>query len=679
MTTVAPNMGASVTSMDAALLSHSVLSQNFGHSTTQEGNGRISSQEALKPRHVDPESMALFNTCDGKMHILRSVPILGGPLECYGPKFMVALSYIYFMVKGMAYTMGSFALYPMLTERYKCDTLEYQRYYTVSRMGWSIKPFTALVSDAVAVFGYKKRWFLVASVIIGGVTSICFSILPEEHSSAMPATILAFLTGYGEANVDILLEGLYSRRMREYPEPGPHLVSVVWAVQMIAAIIASFVQGPLSSDDKAYMGNIIGGALILSCIPLVIINWVGEEVNRVERVKDAIILRREEREERRKNREDHQPAHDDGEAVKASYRGDAEHHSHADEDDELDEDQVEEEYDIPTCCGGAIEFNREVVVRNYRITAICIIMSAIVVATAFITTFHDGYTLLVTGLVGSTLITIQMFWALPFVVAKTGLFSFINQALYIAITSPLNGFYLENPPCRGQDYPQFSYFFFNTISGVIGNTAGLLGVVGFAFIFSKQSYRVTIIITIIAQVVGSIFDLILVERWNIDIGIPDHVMYIFGDAVVYQVAYMLGWMPLVILMSKLCPRGSEAMVYALLAAFSNFGQTVSGIIGTLLMQWAWPVTASECDFGNLWKLIVLGHFITPLCIIPFVFLLIPGARICDDIDSDGNTIYPEAVRRVDETGSSKQPKQREQIPVEDEDILNFEPVPLSTP
>lgn len=634
-----PGTGAGVATMDDALISNSVVGHQLAHSSTQ-GGGHLSSNEVVKARHVEGDAKALFDMFGGKLHILRSVPILGGPLECYGPKFLFSLSYVYFMVKGMAYTMSNYALYPMLTVRYKCDTLEYQRYYTVSAMGWCIKPLTALISDAFAVFGYKKRWFLVGSVIVGGVTSICFSILPEKQSSATPAAILAFFTGYGEANVDILLEGLYSRRIREYPEPGPHFVSVIWVVQMIAGVIAAFVQGPLSSNDKAYLGNIIGGSMILSCIPLLVINWVGEEVNRVERMKDALLLRREEREERRKNRENHQPAEDSDEE-RAAQRGSGSDRERgakdgADEEVEVDDEDMEEEYDIPTCCGGAIEFNREVLVRNYRISLICVTMSAIVVATAFIIAFHDGYTLLVTGIVGSVLITAQMFWALPLVVAKAGLFSFLNYAIYIP-TTPLNGFYLENAACP-DDYPQFSYFFYNTITGVIGSVAGLIGVVGFAFLFSKLSYRVTFVITIIARVVGSAFDLILVERWNIDIGIPDRAMFLFGDAVVFHVAYMLGWMPLVILMSKLCPRGSEAMVYALLAAFSNYGMSVASIAGVLLMQWAWPIDSFACHFGNLWKLIVLGHFITPLFGIPFAFLLLPSARICDEIDSDGKTL-----------------------------------------
>jgi hypothetical protein len=50
------------------------------------------------------------------------------------------------------------------------------------------------------------------------------------------------------------------------------------------------------------------------------------------------------------------------------------------------------------------------------------------------------------------------------------------------------------------------------------------------------------------------FDIVLVKRWNLKWGVPDHAMYMFGDAFVYQVCYTLQFMPGVLLTSKLCPK-----------------------------------------------------------------------------------------------------------------------------
>lgn len=46
-------------------------------------------------------------------------------------------------------------------------------------------------------------------------------------------------------------------------------------------------------------------------------------------------------------------------------------------------------------------------------------------------------------------------------------------------------------------------------------------------------------VTTILRVVASVFDVIIINRYNLKIGIGDHVMYMMGDNMIYQVAYML--------------------------------------------------------------------------------------------------------------------------------------------
>ena len=65
------------------------------------------------------------------------------------------------------------------------------------------------------------------------------------------------------------------------------------------------------------------------------------------------------------------------------------------------------------------------------------------------------------------------------------------------------------------------------------------------------------------------------------------VMYMVGNAIIREVVTMLDFMPAVVLTSKLCPRGMESTVYALLAGFQNFGQTVSRNIGTAALPGAY--------------------------------------------------------------------------------------------
>ncbi|KAK7199484.1 BT1 family [Novymonas esmeraldas] len=124
-------------------------------------------------------------------------------------------------------------------------------------------------------------------------------------------------------------------------------------------------------------------------------------------------------------------------------------------------------------------------------------------------------------------------------------------------------------------------------------------------------------------------------------------MYIWGDAIVQQAVYMLGWMPMVVLLSRLCPRGSESVVYALMAGFSNLGQTTASSIGAIIMEYGWPVfsDADPCNHDKLPWLIFTCGIMVPLLVIPLTFMLIPKARICDDIDIDGNVVRKEVGER----------------------------------
>ena len=69
-------------------------------------------------------------------------------------------------------------------------------------------------------------------------------------------------------------------------------------------------------------------------------------------------------------------------------------------------------------------------------------------------------------------------------------------------------------------------------------------------------------------------------------------MYYIGNTIIKEVVVMLDFMPAVVLTSKLCPRGIESTVYAVLAGFQNFGQTVSRNVGAFMIP-------GPCAFGRL--------------------------------------------------------------------------------
>uniref|UniRef100_A0AAW3AX91 BT1 family n=1 Tax=Leishmania utingensis TaxID=653362 RepID=A0AAW3AX91_9TRYP len=622
---------------------------------------------------VHPEAASLFAKC----RWIRHVPIFSEAAEGYGPKAVVSLGTCYLLCKGIADQLISYSRQPMFMSRYGIDGQRYQRLAGISTMGWSIKALTAMLCDGFAFLGYTKRWYMFVSCIAGSAFALIYGLLPAKESSADVAAALIFLSSWGKANVDILSEGHYSRLMRQNPQPGPALVSWIWWFIMVGAIIAAAIQGPLSDHGKQQVGVFISAALQLSTAVFFLFNWYGEKKNRVERAADAALLYAELQKERValgllpaqdtmhvKGEEDDvvalvsaAPSGAGAKGRKSShlenYVSDEEcvqdlvqHQGEALEDEELSEEYLPYEASPPVpCLFGLFEMNKEVIARNWRIFVYSVVMTCAVVAMTCGSILADSLGLLIICVVVSTICCATSFWALPLVIAKANVFGYLQMTVYLQLPGALDSFYLANAECL-PDGPHFSYTFYNTVAAVIGNVGGLAGVSAFNYIFSKRSYRLTFCITTVVQIVASLFDIIMVKRWNVHIGIPDHAMYICGDAVVYQVCYMLAWMPMIVLLSRLCPRGSESVVYALMAGFSNLGQSTSSSIGAIIMEYGWGITTTPpCDFSNVPWLLLVGHIMLPLLVLPLT-LLIPKARICDDLDIDGKAIKSAVSHKV---------------------------------
>ncbi|KAG5509473.1 hypothetical protein JKF63_06783 [Porcisia hertigi] len=306
----------------------------------------------------------------------------------------------------------------------------------------------------------------------------------------------------------------------------------------------------------------------------------------------------------------------------------------------MDDIDVDHSAYVYSLCPGVVEINREVFFRNWRLFVYSAVMVCAVIVQCLVTVFGKSTDLGYSSLVVAVVCCSLAFWACSLVAAKAICFLYLDMLLYVQLPGAMDSFYMSTKECYPAG-PHFTFVFYNTMAAIIGNVAGIAGVTAFSYFFSKRSYCFTFIITTIVKVLGSVFDIVMVKRWNLAIGIPDHAMYIMGDAIVYEACNQLAWMPVVLLFSRICPRGSESMIYALAAGFSNMGQSMSSTVGSLLMELVWPIQTTGvngCNFDNVPMLLVFAHVVFPLGVIPLSFLLLPRARICDDIGADGRSV-----------------------------------------
>ncbi|EPY19618.1 pteridine transporter [Strigomonas culicis] len=600
----------------------------------------------------DPKKGYTTHPSAGKLFkwvpILKRIPMFGKATDAYGPKLTISLGATNALVKGAAGYIIYNSMQALFSQRYSVDGMRFNRLSSMYTMGWSLQCLIAAISDLFPLFSYSKRWYCLMSTLFGGCFALGYGLMPAKSSSANAAGAFLFLTCLGKANLDILLQGLYSREIRKAPKAGPDLISWVWWTIFLGDFI-TLIQGPLNDAGKPQVGIIISA--VFQIVPSIfsILNWYGERPNKVNRVEDA-----QRNYEEQFVREELVPAFE--EAIYAIRNGHARPHHVAPVryigknepmvDGVYEADQapaegralVYREPEIVTLLGGAAEFNVFVGRENWRILIFCGVVTAAVLTLAIVTLLGTTHQLLWTSIAVLGTIVIGAYMALPLAIANAAIMLYSVYAFYFNISGALDYFYVATPDCL-PDGPHFSYTFYNTVGSLLSYCAGIVACMLFSPIFARRRYQVTFIVTTIMQVLASLFDLMVTERWNARIGIPDHATYLCGYSIIYQFVHVMAFMPAEVLNSRLVPRGCEAMVFSIISAFGSIGDTMSYTFGSVLMEFRFPVTTEvPCDYSNTRYLIIISHLCMPLMIIPLSFLLLPHCRICDKLDMYGKPV-----------------------------------------
>ncbi|TYZ61687.1 hypothetical protein PybrP1_005699 [[Pythium] brassicae (nom. inval.)] len=180
------------------------------------------------------------------------------------------------------------------------------------------------------------------------------------------------------------------------------------------------------------------------------------------------------------------------------------------------------------------------------------------------------------------------------------------------------------------DVLQFSPEFLGTVSA-FGFVFLLLGTLVYNAFFKDVSFRRIFLLAQLSLALVSLLDVVLVTRTNLKLGIPDKA-FVLGDAVIADVISRLKTMPVLVLCAKLCPKGVEGTLFALLMSISNFSYSVSEFWGAIICH---ALGIAKGSFDNLWLAIVIR---SALKVTPIFFLfLIPATdpqEIVDKLNFD---------------------------------------------
>jgi|JI10StandDraft_1071094.scaffolds.fasta_scaffold830121_1 uncharacterized membrane protein YciS (DUF1049 family) len=89
-----------------------------------------------------------------------------------------------------------------------------QIYGNAIRSPWALKPLTGVFSDSVLTFGYRKKYVMLVSTLLGTLGAVLLSF---GLSVEMIVVFGMFLLSLQTSNMDLLTEAKYSEIMKENP------------------------------------------------------------------------------------------------------------------------------------------------------------------------------------------------------------------------------------------------------------------------------------------------------------------------------------------------------------------------------------------------------------------------------------------------------------------------------
>lgn len=186
----------------------------------------------------------------------------------------------------------------------------------------------------------------------------------------------------------------------------------------------------------------------------------------------------------------------------------------------------------------------------------------------------------------------------------------------------------------------FSYFlidqlhfepeFFGRLS-VISHVMGIVGIVAFRKFLISVPLKKLFFWIIMASVILSLPTLGLIYGWYTLLGVSPK-LFAMADTLISAPLSEIGFLPLMVLIARICPKGVEATMFALLASLANIGLAISDLGGGLLSnafdihQAAEGAAANYIHLDKVMWIAILSSLL-PLPLLRFL----PETRVKDEM------------------------------------------------
>jgi hypothetical protein len=163
--------------------------------------------------------------------------------------------------------------------------------------------------------------------------------------------------------------------------------------------------------------------------------------------------------------------------------------------------------------------------------ALILALAALFNATMGLLFFEEKLLQMCVGLaVALVLVLLAHLW-LPPTQRSCNLYMFASSLLYINIQGALDYWYTSDEECVPGG-PHFDYTLYVTIAHMTASIASLVGVVVFQGTMYDWTFRSLFFITTVVQLLAGTVDILIIQRVNLLVGIPDEWAYLAGNAVI---------------------------------------------------------------------------------------------------------------------------------------------------
>lgn len=131
--------------------------------------------------------------------------------------------------------------------------------------------------------------------------------------------------------------------------------------------------------------------------------------------------------------------------------------------------------------------------------------------------------------------------------------------------------------------------------------ASLFGILTYWWLFRKTNLRKLLLFSTLLVTPFCMLPVILVQRWNVKIGIAD-TAFVVTDTVLMEFVGELQTMPILVLGARLCPPGLESSIYSFLLSAYNLGLGFGSLLSAGMTA-AYGI--SSRNFENLTSMIIV--------------------------------------------------------------------------